>query len=79
MKRRIFGLESEYGLTCTRAGCPPVPVEVLARYLFEEVVPCTLTPNIFLPNGARLYVDTGFHPEYATPECDAVLDLVACC
>jgi proteasome accessory factor A len=78
MRRRIFGLESEYGLTCSREGCPPVPVEVLARYLFEEVVPCTLTPNIFLPNGARLYVDTGFHPEYATPECDAVLDLVAC-
>ena len=78
MRRRIFGLESEYGLSCTREGCPPVPVEVLARYLFEEVVPCSLTPNIFLPNGARLYVDTGFHPEYATPECDAVLDLVAC-
>jgi proteasome accessory factor A len=78
MRRRIFGLESEYGLTCTREGCPPVPVEILARYLFEEVVPCTLTPNIFLPNGARLYVDTGFHPEYATPECDEVLGLVAC-
>jgi proteasome accessory factor A len=78
MRRRIFGLESEYGVTCTRDGYPPVPVEVLARYLFEEVVPCTLTPNIFLPNGARLYVDTGFHPEYATPECDQVLDLVAC-
>jgi proteasome accessory factor A len=78
MRRRIFGLESEYGVSCTRDGYPPVPVEVLARYLFEEVVPCTLTPNIFLPNGARLYVDTGFHPEYATPECDQVLDLVAC-
>src|SRR5262249_51470454 len=27
-------------------------------------------------NGARLYLDTGFHPEYATPECDDVAELV---
>src|SRR2546422_671412 len=26
--------------------------------------------------GARLYLDTGFHPEYATPECDDVAELV---
>src|SRR4029450_1880098 len=28
-------------------------------------------------NGARLYLDVGSHPEYATPECDSVTDLVA--
>ena len=28
-------------------------------------------------NGARLYLDVGSHPEYATPECDNVVDLVA--
>jgi len=78
MRRRIFGLESEYGVICTRGGCARLPVELVARYLFEEVVPCALTPNLFLENGARLYVDTGFHPEYATPECDELLDLVAC-
>jgi proteasome accessory factor A len=50
---------------------------VLARYLFEEVVPSPRYPSSFLQNGARLYVDTGFHPEYATPECDNLLDLVA--
>jgi proteasome accessory factor A len=33
--------------------------------------------NVFLRNGARLYLDVGSHPEYATPECDNVLDLVA--
>ena len=32
---------------------------------------------MFLRNGARLYLDVGSHPEYATPECDNVLDLVA--
>jgi proteasome accessory factor A len=33
--------------------------------------------NVFLRNGARLYLDVGSHPEYATPECDNVVDLVA--
>ena len=32
--------------------------------------------NVFLRNGARLYLDVGSHPEYATPECDDVIDLV---
>ena len=31
---------------------------------------------MFLENGARLYLDVGSHPEYATPECDSVLELV---
>jgi len=33
--------------------------------------------NVFRRNGARLYLDVGSHPEYATPECDNVVDLVA--
>jgi proteasome accessory factor A len=32
--------------------------------------------NVFLKNGARLYLDVGSHPEYATPECDNAIDLV---
>jgi proteasome accessory factor A len=32
--------------------------------------------NVFLANGARLYLDVGSHPEYATPECDSIYDLV---
>ncbi len=31
---------------------------------------------MFLENGARLYLDVGSHPEYATPECDSLYDLV---
>ena len=77
MNRRIFGLESEYGVTCTHEGRPVLAADILARYLFEEVVPGPRYPNVFLENGARLYVDTGFHPEYATPECDDLIELVA--
>src|SRR5438093_1248834 len=47
-----------------------------ARYLFEKVIPGARNANVFLENGARLYLDTGFHPEYATPECDDVTELV---
>ena len=33
-------------------------------------------PDVFLENGARFYQDIGCHPEYATPECDNVLELL---
>ena len=36
-----------------------------------------LVSNVFLRNGARLYLDVGSHPEYATPECDSLTSLVA--
>jgi proteasome accessory factor A len=49
----------------------------VARYLFRRVVHWGRSSNVFLENGARLYLDVGSHPEYATPECDSVLDLVA--
>ena len=29
---------------------------------------------MFLETGARLYLDVGSHPEYATPECDSIYD-----
>jgi proteasome accessory factor A len=32
---------------------------------------------VFLANGARLYLDVGSHPEYATPECDSVYEVVS--
>src|SRR5438105_1563973 len=33
--------------------------------------------TVFRENGARLYLDVGSHPEYATPECDSITDLIA--
>jgi proteasome accessory factor A len=72
--RRIFGLENEYGVTCTFRRLSP---DEVARYLFRRVVSWGRSSNVFLRNGARLYLDVGSHPEYATPECDNVVDLVA--
>jgi proteasome accessory factor A len=75
--RRIFGLENEYGVTCTFRGQRRLSPDEVARYLFRRVVHWGRSSNVFLENGARLYLDVGSHPEYATPECDTVHDLVA--
>ncbi len=77
MDRRIFGLENEYGVTCTFRGQRRLSPDEVARYLFRRVVHWGRSSNVFLENGARLYLDVGSHPEYATPECDSVMDLVA--
>jgi len=76
VERRIFGLENEYGVTCTLRGQRRLSPDEVARYLFRRVVSWGRSSNVFLENGARLYLDVGSHPEYASPECDAIDDLV---
>ena len=76
MDRRIFGIENEYGVTCTFKGQRRLSPDEVARYLFRKVVSWGRSSNVFLRNGARLYLDVGSHPEYATPECDNVLEAV---
>src|SRR6476619_7277698 len=76
MDRRIFGIENEYGVTCTFKGQRRLSPDEVARYLFRKVVSWGRSSNVFLRNGARLYLDVGSHPEYATPECDDVTEVV---
>ncbi|MGN6754220.1 MAG: Pup--protein ligase [Intrasporangium sp.] len=76
MDRRIFGIENEYGVTCTTRGQRRLTPDEVARYLFRKVVAWGRSSNVFLGNGARLYLDVGSHPEYATAECDSVRELV---
>ncbi len=77
MDRRIFGLENEYGVTCTLRGQRRLSPDEVARYLFRRVVSWGRSSNVFLENGARLYLDVGSHPEFATPECDEIEAVVA--
>jgi proteasome accessory factor A len=74
--RRIYGIETEYGVTCTLRGQRRLSPDEVARYLFRRVVSWGRSSNVFLINGARLYLDVGSHPEYATAECDSVGDVV---
>ncbi len=76
MRRRIFGIENEYGVTCTFRGQRRLSPDEVARYLFRRVVSWGRSSNVFLENGARLYLDVGSHPEYATPECDSPRQVV---
>ncbi|HEY2167137.1 MAG TPA: Pup--protein ligase [Jatrophihabitantaceae bacterium] len=77
MHKRIVGIENEYGVTCTFHGQRRLSPDEVARYLFRRVVSWGRSSNVFLKNGARLYLDVGSHPEYATPECDSLPSLVA--
>lgn len=77
MTPRIFGLENEYGLIFSPNGRIYLPIEKILGYIFEGLIPNSWPSNAFLMNGARFYQDTGCHPEYATPECDNIAELVA--
>jgi proteasome accessory factor A len=72
--RRILGLETEFGLTWAGGALTP---EEAARELFQDVVAWGRSSNVFLVNAARLYLDVGSHPEYATAECVTLTDLIA--
>lgn len=75
--RRIFGLETEFGITCATPDGDGISADEVARTLFKKVVAWGRSSNVFLRNGSRLYLDVGSHPEYATAECDDVKQLIA--
>ncbi|MGL3807194.1 Pup--protein ligase [Paeniglutamicibacter sp. R2-26] len=77
MDRRIFGIETEYGINYSDPTGRPLTPEESARYLFRRVVAWGRSSNVFLTNGSRLYLDVGSHPEYATAECDDIAQLIA--
>ncbi|MDO5080791.1 proteasome accessory factor PafA2 family protein [Buchananella hordeovulneris] len=71
--RRIAGLEIEYGIT--HVGPQALSAEAAAAELFADPE-LERGANMFLPNGARLYLDVGAHPEYATAECATLQELL---
>ena len=79
LARRIIGVETEYGITCapTTDGPPPMDADHAARELFDPVVQRSRSSNVFTRGGARLYLDVGSHPEFATAECDRLEDVLA--
>ncbi len=87
MHQRIFGTESEYApvyhLQGERAAQKPCPENLLdyQKQIAARLMAAAGAMNIpmageYMGNGGRLYVDRGGHPEYATPECRSVADLV---
>ena len=77
MDRRIYGVETEYGVASTSRGGRRLTADEIARSLFRTVVSWGRSSNVFLRNGSRVYLDVGSHPEYATAECDDLTELIA--
>jgi proteasome accessory factor A len=66
VRPRIFCIATEYGLTCKtedRWGLDSPTLPTVIGHLFEASE--LRSTNIFLEDGARLYLDMGTHPEYA--------------
>lgn len=72
-----MGLETEFGIVHRVPDGTPMTPDDTARLLFRPIVEWGRSSNVFLPNGARLYLDVGSHPEYATAECASIDDAVA--
>lgn len=70
-RRRIMGIETEYGITS-----PAAAPDHIARTLFAPVLAQYQSTNVFTSNSSRLYLDVGDHPELATPECDSLHQLM---
>jgi len=79
IKPRIIGTETEYALFSGMQNMfldpKAAPTYISNFHIFLETFPrpSLARPNYtgFLYNGGRVYIDTGFHPEYATPECQS--------
>jgi proteasome accessory factor A len=78
LNRRIFGIETEYGIMCAgKAGQPsPLDAEESAQVLFQPLVNMGRSTNVYWRNGGRIYLDVGAHPEFATAECDTIEDII---
>lgn len=82
MEPLLFGLETEYaiGAVGTRGTVADRAAFVMALIMVaQETYPHLADETLrglFLPSGARFYVDAGNHPEMSTPECDNPWDVV---
>ncbi|MBI4640361.1 MAG: proteasome accessory factor PafA2 family protein, partial [Candidatus Tectomicrobia bacterium] len=91
MKERIYGTETEYAIQyyAPRKPSPHIFMRMeinlfdLLNHALDRLRYQRLSEDenhsdrVFLENGARFYMDRGNHPEYSTPECLAVRDVVA--
>lgn len=78
----LMGVETEYAATAFGASMPEDGWRLAGALLRGVVnrypyVSDAASNGVFLANGARLYIDAGDHPEYATPECSTPREVIA--
>ena len=81
MGDRLLGVETEYAISGIQ-GQEPADHLMIIRHLLD-LAHTTLrnlqdgsSSGLFMENGARLYLDSGMHIEYSTPECANPWDAV---
>ncbi|HEV8599738.1 MAG TPA: proteasome accessory factor PafA2 family protein, partial [Gemmatimonadales bacterium] len=73
--RTLLGMETEYAVTGLDCNGNPIGRLALVHAMLSkarEAYPHLRDGSgngLFLANGGRLYIDSGLHPEFATPEC----------
>jgi proteasome accessory factor A len=73
--KRIFGLSNSFRVVFS-AGQRQLSPEETGRRLFGPVASGGLASGMVLRNGGRLHLSAASRPEYATPDCGSVPDLV---
>lgn len=75
MPELLLGVETEYAVSGFGPSGRRLESETVAEGLLtvarqeHRCLPDGTGSGLFLANGSRLYVDCGYHPELATPEC----------
>jgi Pup-ligase protein len=76
MRSMLMGVETEFGFTAFGHGSEALSLETYLKLFMGQLhdrwphLQGTTPWDVFLGNGARLYVDCS-HPEFATPECSS--------
>ena len=73
---RIFGIETEYGVSVTGADAP-CDASQTAMMMFQPNITAARSTNTYIENGSRLYLDVGSQPEDATSEACDPMDALA--
>ena len=76
MDTRIFGLWNEYSVVFSAGGQRQLSPEEAGRRLFGPVASGGHATGVLLRNEGRLHLEAASRPEYATPQCGSVPDLV---
>ena len=76
LKRRIYGLGTEYSLCSVSEAGQPLLAEDAIASLFQAATPYQEETDLFLENGGRFRLIVRCRPKYATPECNHPLQVV---
>ena len=78
LQKRIYGIENELGVIMRypNGSWGEMGLGYAMKILEPTSTSVRVDPRLWHSNGGCSYVDTGDHPEYATPECAFIKDVV---